>query len=98
MDENKWTILEEEMSIQELKNFVTYSLPKSLAYQTNRDTYCGYCFNNELQRHKAKQQLRSLVRLASQPPTTTLRDLIKLSNRFILIMNAALFWKVVIWL
>ncbi|RNA18845.1 hypothetical protein BpHYR1_023915 [Brachionus plicatilis] len=48
----------EEMSIQELKNFVTYSLPKSLAYLTDRDTYCGYCFNNELQRHKAKQQLR----------------------------------------
>ncbi|RNA17036.1 hypothetical protein BpHYR1_031266, partial [Brachionus plicatilis] len=48
--------LEDGLTELELKEYIRVQIPKSVAYQTNRDYYCKLCF--ETTRHRAKQQLR----------------------------------------
>ncbi|CAF0943875.1 unnamed protein product [Brachionus calyciflorus] len=53
---DEWELLESGLTEDEVKEFLRIHLPKSLAYQTNRDFFCKECFENN--KHKAKQKLR----------------------------------------
>ena len=61
-----WEILEECVSIEEIENFIKYSIPSSRAKQTNNKVNCNIC-DESTERHKMKRQYRECTEIDECP-------------------------------
>ena len=52
-----WEVLEESVTIEEIENFIKYSIPSSRAKQTTNKINCTFCDENS-NTHKMKRQYR----------------------------------------